>query len=246
MRTLNIQFIDTFGNVYINHPTCIIYLQGNRNLQKDNEVGEQVIFGIGGIRVLFVLFCQPELQNAAYRDIANAAGVALGTVAGVLKKLLQQGFIMDIEGKKKTLLRKQDLLEKWINAYAGKLRPKRLIGRYTTPREYLWRDVDIRDQKALWGCEVAANKLTNYLKPEILTIYTSRPVEQLVVNLKLRKDEKGIVELREQFWKFETHTITEDMVPPLLVYADLLATGDNRNIETAKIIYDEHLKRYFE
>ncbi|MBC3833208.1 hypothetical protein H8K33_16990 [Undibacterium amnicola] len=33
------------------------------------------------------------------------------------------------------------------------------------------------------------------------------------------------------------------MVPPLLVYADLMATGDARCIETAKMIYDEHVAR---
>jgi hypothetical protein len=36
-------------------------------------------------------------------------------------------------------------------------------------------------------------------------------------------------------WKYE------DLVHPILIYADLLATGNERNIETAKIIYDKHI-----
>ncbi len=246
MKDLNIQFMDTAGNAYINNPPLLIYVYGNRTTQPGNFDVEQNIFGLGGIRILFVLLCEPELQDAPYREIANAAGVALGTVAGVMKNLLQQGYIMDVEGKRKTLLRKKELLDKWTNVYATKLRPKRLIGRYTTQREYLWRDVDIRDENAFWGGEVAANKLTNYLKPEILTIYTRRPIDDLVLNLRLRKDENGVVELREQFWQLKVGAIKKETVPPLLIYADLLATGDNRNIETAKIIYDEHLKRYLE
>ncbi len=33
------------------------------------------------------------------------------------------------------------------------------------------------------------------------------------------------------------------LVPPLLIYADLMATGDARVIEAAEIIYDNYLTR---
>ena len=33
----------------------------------------------------------------------------------------------------------------------------------------------------------------------------------------------------------------EDLVHPILIYADLLATGNERNIETARMIYDQHI-----
>ncbi|MBW1728433.1 MAG: hypothetical protein JRJ62_12840, partial [Deltaproteobacteria bacterium] len=32
--------------------------------------------------------------------------------------------------------------------------------------------------------------------------------------------------------------------PPILVYADLLATGDHRNIEAAEIIYEKYIGRF--
>ncbi|MDP1676129.1 MAG: type IV toxin-antitoxin system AbiEi family antitoxin [Bacteroidota bacterium] len=246
MKERNVQFIDTAGNAYINQPPMLIYIHGNRTTHKEQLDVEQDIFGVAGVRILFVMLCQPELQDAPYRDIARAAGVALGTVAGLMKNLQQQGFVMDIEGKRKTLLRKKELFEKWVHAYAVKLRPKQLIGRYTTQREQLWQHYDIREENAMWGGEVAANKMTNYLKPEIVTIYARKPIDNLMVNLRLRRDEKGIVEIREQFWEFPITTIKKELVPELLIYADLLATGDNRNIVTAKIIYNEHLKRYFE
>ncbi|MGM0467157.1 MAG: type IV toxin-antitoxin system AbiEi family antitoxin [Acidobacteriota bacterium] len=34
-----------------------------------------------------------------------------------------------------------------------------------------------------------------------------------------------------------------NLVPPLLIYTDLMATGDARNIETASIIYEKELRR---
>jgi hypothetical protein len=33
------------------------------------------------------------------------------------------------------------------------------------------------------------------------------------------------------------------LVPPLLIYADLMATGDARAIEAAEIIYDKYIAR---
>jgi len=57
----------------------------------------------------------------------------------------------------------------------------------------------------------------------------------------------AVVELRKRFWNFpaESDPGRGDLVPPLLVYADLLATGDARCIETAKMIYENHIARLF-
>jgi hypothetical protein len=93
------------------------------------------------------------------------------------------------------------------------------------------------------GGETAAAKLTRYLKPAVQTIYLPKDTKaqaQLMKELRLIKDPAGEVELRAKFWRFESPEYP-DLVPPLLIYADLLATADDRNIETARMIYDEHL-----
>jgi len=51
------------------------------------------------------------------------------------------------------------------------------------------------------------------------------------------------IEILNAFWNFEYDWQYHDLVPPLLIYADLLATTDARNIETAKIIYDQEIIR---
>ncbi len=87
--------------------------------------------------------------------------------------------------------------------------------------------------------------MVRYLKPETVIIYTRKPVNDLVIKLKLRKDVRGNVELRERFWEFENNSPDKDIVPPLLVYADLLETAGIRDIEMANAIYDEYLQRQF-
>jgi hypothetical protein len=57
---------------------------------------------------------------------------------------------------------------------------------------------------------------------------------------------EGVLEVRKPFWGGAPHEAARpDTVPPALVYADLLATGDGRCIETAQLIYDKYLARLF-
>lgn len=243
MRDMHIQFIDTAGNAYINRPPLFIFMYGNKAMPLQDEETTTNLFGAAGVRVVFALLCKQNLEKGTYREIADTAGVALGTVAGVMKDLIRQNFLIELVDRGRTLVQKQDLADKWANAYVTKFRARKIIGRYTAPRDQFWRDTDLRTLNAYWGGEVAANKLTHYLKPEVITIYTHQPVDNLVMALKLRKDDKGAIELREQFWNFTTDTDKTATVPPLLVYADLLAIGDTRTLEAAEMI-NELLKRH--
>ncbi|MCJ7617255.1 MAG: type IV toxin-antitoxin system AbiEi family antitoxin, partial [Desulfobacterales bacterium] len=57
----------------------------------------------------------------------------------------------------------------------------------------------------------------------------------------LKKDPQGKIEIFQKFWNFDYPWDDKTLVPPLLIYADLIATADDRNIETARIIYDQYI-----
>ncbi len=245
MRQLHVQFIDTAGNAYIDAPPAFILIEGRKRQVQATEASEEGVLGRAGLRLVFALMCRRDLWNATYRDIAKAARVALGTAAGVIKDLTVQGYLVENAGGQRSLVRQKELLGKWTTAYAEKLRPKNIISRYKSSKPDLWREADIQLLDAQWGREVAANRLTHYLKPEVTTIYARKPINNLILELKLRQDRNGDIELRERFWDFENIEPDKTVVPPLLVYADLMATGDPRNIETAKMIYDDYLQNLF-
>lgn len=245
MRQLHVQFIDTAGNAYIDAPSIFILIEGRKRQVQADEASEEGVLGRAGLRLVFALMCRRDLCNATYRDIAKAARVALGTAAGVMKNLTAQGYLVETPGGERRLIRQKELLRKWTIAYAEKFRPKNVIGKYKATRAELWRETDVQRLNAQWGGEVAANRLTHYLKPEVTTIYARKPINDLVLGLKLRQDRNGDIEVRERFWDFETTDPDKTVVPPLLVYADLMATGDPRNIETAKMIYDDYLQNQF-
>ena len=99
---------------------------------------------------------------------------------------------------------------------------------------------------AQWGGEVAADKLTGYLKPETATLYV-RPekerknVTQLIATHRLRADPTGEIELLDTFWDFPVEPEHPEVVPALLVYADLVATQDPRNLDVARLVYDRKI-----
>ncbi|MEW6144582.1 MAG: type IV toxin-antitoxin system AbiEi family antitoxin [Thermodesulfobacteriota bacterium] len=206
-------------------------------------------FQPAGLKVVFALLCDRDLVNAPYRKIAKTADVALGTVGWVIRHLKEQGFLVEIKKeqrrKHRRLVDRKKLLDKWVEEYNEKLRPALTLGRYTAMQDYWWQNTDIRNYGALWGGEVAAAKLTGHLKPGAATIYAKQMPVQLLRDLQMRHDPKVNVEILRQFWddRFNPDNQNEHLgiAPLIIVYADLLATGDARNIETAGILYDREI-----
>ena len=243
LRADGMEFIDTVGNAFLNQPALYMFIKGNRppELLRDGQVKR--VFKTAGLRLIFALLCNPGLENRTFREIAAAAGVALGTVDWIIRELEELGFLLDMGKEGYRLIRKDLLLQRWVTAYPEQLRPRQMIGRYRGERDW-WRGKTLNPLKAQWGGEVAAARMTDYLNPQLLTIYTTaQELNPLLLENRLRKDAAGDVEILERFWKPFEKRPEEALVHPILVYADLLATGNQRNIETARMIYEQHLLR---
>lgn len=242
------QFVDVAGNAYLQQPGVLVWVTGRKPVAR--AVAPQLgrAFQPTGLQVLFALLCHPEWVNLPYRELAARAGVAHGTVGWVMPDLQQQGFVTDLNGKRGTrrLYDGERLLALWTDAYARQLRPRTLLGRYHVPTLDGWQDWPLDKHGAQWGGEPAAALLTRYLKPGELTLYADKLPGLLAAKYKFVKEaqagHKAVVDVRRRFWHFPEDGI-EPCVPPVLVYADLLATGDARCIETAKRLYDEHVVR---
>jgi hypothetical protein len=234
------EFIDTAGNAFINQPPLYIFVKGNKpDIVKAPP--PKRTFKPAGLKVIYTFLCNPGLENKTYREIAAETGVALGTVDWIMRELKELGFLLDMGKRGQRLIQKENLLQRWVTAYPEQLRPKLTLGRFRG--EYGWWQRKTLDPfKGQWGGEVAAAKLTQYLQPQIITIYTApQELDQLLIKNRLKRDQTGDVEILKRFWKPTEIWKYEDLVHPILIYADLLATGNERNIETAKMIYDQHI-----
>lgn len=237
-----IEFIDTAGNAFIDRYAVHIFVKGNKLREKPGRTAVKRIFKAAGLKMIYAFLCDPGLVEKTYRDIAAGAGVALGTVDRIMRELKELGFIIDLGKQGFRLVRKEDLLQRWVIAYPEQLRPKLVLERYKGEPGW-WKKKRLEPKLAQWGGEIAAERITQYLKPELITIYTDpKHLNRVLLENKLRKDEVGNVEVLERFWKQNANQ-PEETVPPLLIYADLLASGAQRNLEAAKLIYEKYLIR---
>ena len=242
LRGMDIQFLDMVGNVFFNDLPLYMFIRGNKPAEPRRAAPVNRAFRPAGLQVIFALLCNPGMENLPFREIARIAMVALGTVGWVMKDLKEMGHLVDMGQRGRRLTNKAHLLERWISAYPEQLRPKQTAGRFVVEDSDWWKKINIRAFQSYWGGEIAAAMLTQYLKPQTATIYVSGSPAPLIVQNKMKKHANGPIEVMATFWNFAvTQTRFGDLVPPLLIYADLLASGDPRNIETAQLIYDQAL-----
>lgn len=246
LREQGQQFADVAGNAYLEGPGLLVYVTGRKLQDKGTTPHAGKAHTLTGLKVMFALLCDPELANAPHRAIAGAAGVALGGIPAVLADLQQAGHLL-VLGRRRRLHAAKRLLDEWALAYARRLRGKTLQATYAVKDFDTWQQWQL-EAPAWWGGEPAANRLVDYLKPGVLTIYAEKlpPIFQAQHQMrKVRPMETDgrVLEWRKPFWGQMPAAALPGTVPPVLVYADLLATGDARCMETAKLVYDEHLAR---
>jgi hypothetical protein len=240
-RKLQLPFIDTAGNAYIKIPGLTIYVTGEPKppiLKAD--LPHYRAYTEVGMKVVFALLCDQRLADATYREIGRAAQVALGTIGPVIKDLENRGHLVQ-RGKQKTLVNKRELMENWVARYPDTLRPKFFLNRYQADQDRL-HTLDLKKKNAFWGAEVAAQRLTGYLQPERFTVYLRGEANPLLTQARMRLDPNGNTELLQAFWNLAEEPTHPDLVPPLLAYADLMATQDGRNLETARLLYEQYLE----
>ena len=246
-RKLNIGFLDTAGNAYLKAPGLLVFVAGEKpHGQIATALGTQGGGTATALRVVFAVLCQPALLNAPYRDIVDAAGVALGAVGWVFFDLQGRGYIA--AGKRKRdrrLIEPIRLFEEWVTNYPIKLRPKLNARRFKAQNPDWWQHADLV-KLGYWGGEVAGDRFTHDVKPHTFTIYikpeaTEGAFTRFVAAHRLRADPNGDIEILDAFWKLPADLNHPDVVPPILAYADLMATLDPRNIEAAKQIREHFI-----
>ncbi len=241
LREEHVQFVDLAGNAYINQPPLLLFIKGNRPEEQitagTTPTGRA--FQGAGLQIIFGLICNPQWAEVPYRDLALMVGLAHGTVGWVMADLANLGFIATLNNKRK-LIQREKLLQQWAEFYAQTARPRLLLGRFEAQGlEQWWKDVDPTKYNAVLGGEIAGARMTQNLHPATATFYAGKIDPTMLLDLRLRPNEKGNVEVLKRFWMFEDK---EGLAPEPLVYADLMATGEGRCMETGRLVYDQYFR----
>lgn len=241
LRTEGIAYLETNGNLYFKQDDLYLWLEEGRKEKRDNMIVGRA-FAKTGLKLLFHILIDPDLLKCTYRHIAERTGVPFGNINFILTDLKEQGFLLPLDKGTYTLTRKKELLHKWMQGYKDKLQPALKIGtfQFADARDYFnWEEIRLRPEEAWWGGQPAGAILTGYIKPEAFTLYTNQRRADLIKAYQLVPTRQGEIQVFQKFWHLDDPGIT---APPLLVYADLMNTGDRRCIETAEKIYHAQLQ----
>ncbi|MCL8008641.1 type IV toxin-antitoxin system AbiEi family antitoxin [Gelidibacter japonicus] len=249
LKAKKINYIDSFGNAYINLTHLKVYIE------KDNArpIGSEHsnVFTPTAGQVIFQLLKNPERINATQRQLSHISNVSLGSVSKCLQGLIDEGYVVKwSQDQKYQLVRKEELLDKWIILLNEKILPAHKIGTYKFSKSHAvrWNEQFINSD-VRWAGEPAAALLTNYLNPEKFSLFTNTRKHNITKDLRLLPDANGDINIYRPFWvddekigQPKNYMSHENVVHPLIIYAQLVYSGNNRNIETAQLLFNEYIQ----
>lgn len=237
MRTRGIWYVDEAGNAYLHGHELLIDVRGRREPKsmgprQHRKSGPANPFTPKRAQVVSVLLSKPALADAPLREIAETSGVSLGMAKDTMDALELIGYVEQL-GSRRRLIRRGALLDLWASAYpAGLGRANRLavvrgdVNRWSAPGGL---NVAISGEQAVPG---------SIRNPESLVLYIDshgekQPLRDLMLTSRWHSDPHGNIIIRELFWRNLDSLSKIGTAPPALVYADLLASNESRQIEIA-------------
>ena len=246
--SLGIQFMDTAGNAYLERPGITILITSRPKPEGLVIRPTSKSSSRRGLEITYVLLTHPTALHATLQYIADAAGAAVSTTKEVLDDLESLG-TLSVKGRKRRFTNIDKANKDWMALYASRLRPQLAATRFTTSRPTWWREFDFAEHGAFLGGEPAAELLTGTLKARDITIYIPNDRQgALIRQARLRADPNGEIELIEPFWPTNSQhmmpvpDLDQPVVDPLLICADLIRTGDDRNVEASWAVYEKFIR----
>jgi hypothetical protein len=242
LRLWGVAYIDSAGNGNIQTKKIFVFIDG---FKQNNLVPtkKDIVFTPAGLQTLYSLLITEDLINQSQRSIAELTGASLGSVNSTIRTLHYLGYLIKTTRNRIYWNNKTELIQKWASWYHERYQPMVFVGtfRFAKKDTYSnWRSLLVENDSTFWGGEPAGAILTDYFEPEVFTLYTNETTKDLIKNYQLLPDPSGNVKVYTLFWKISPIQ-SQKTTHPLLVYADLLSTGNSRCIEVASLIFDCYL-----
>lgn len=235
----NIPFCDTAGNIFLKTKNIYINIQTGKTNRGAIQTKTKA-FNKAGLKVIYQFLLNPDYLNKSYRFIGEKAKVTIATVGVVIKGLLQEKYIIQLKDKEYQFIDRKRLFEEWVKEYNRNLRPKLTQKRYRwLNKNQDWKSIKL-PKETYWGDTCGAELLTEYLIADRFEIYTGISFQEVSRSLKLIPDKMGDVVIKELFWKDVLEH--ENIVSPILIYADLMFEANPRYLETADKIYKDYVQ----
>ena len=231
-----INFVDRAGNCHLDlGGRYVAHVEGRKLTRSSDAPGGM---RAPGFRLIFALLVEPDLVNAPAREMARASGVSLGTASNVLRRLEHDRIVVRTKSKHH-LVRRDDLMERWIAGYAETLRPQLFVGRFHTPDkdppslEQRVAGVLGQEEAWAWGGATAAYRLTKHNRSDETVLHVEAAPSDLPKRLKALPHREGRLILLGVPGPLAFRGKAPHTVHPLLIYTELVLTGSDGAREAA-------------
>jgi hypothetical protein len=228
LRAQGTYYADAVGNAWFQHPELLVSVQGCPRPKASEPAVVSPALQVQVLRLLFQLVLAPALATYAVPHLAAHTQLPVAAVRRVLRHLTEQGLWQEDAPLGSSPLRLPNPAQYWAAHYAPVLR-RRLNAHCYSPRDPAdlarWHQ-RVLPAACLWSGEAAAHLLLDLpTAPTSLTLYSQLPRSQVVQQLDLVPNTQGPIEILNAFAPSSYFAPGEARcVPPLLVYADLLAS----------------------
>lgn len=247
-----LDFVDEAGNMTLRLPGKLyIHIRGSKPKRPPVEGSHGVLSPVG-LRLVFILLADKAAGSLTYRDLSDVSNLSLASVSRAMEALEQRGFVETRGRAKRLVRRKRELLELWVAGYAERLRPRLVVGRYRSPERDLLAVAqrfakEAKERKMQWTLTggLAAALLTGYYRGDDLTLFVDAWSAEQGNALRWMPSPDGPITVLQAFSSWTVlHALIHKELPvadPLLVYAELLARGRERELQAASMIRDRYL-----
>lgn len=245
-RVQGINYVDFAGNAFIRFGETLVDVRGRAPLRdpvqpKLTPGPKKSPFTTRRSQVLFALLAWPQTAHRPIQQIARYSGVSPGLVHDTIQILVERGFMTDTRSRE--ILRRDELIDLWASEYPSGL------GSYAHESKFYGDPHSLKtvgDITVHISGEAAVPELLRY---QTLTVYVSAFDKKLIAaNRWRRADGDANIFVRPQFWvrpPFDSAGMNDPTAkllnaPELLIYADLLASQEPRQVETAEEFRRHH------
>ena len=228
-------YADARGNVYVSAPGVRVDIRGQRPVEARGVRTATKSTNLLSTRRAQVIFCMlswPALVQVSVRGLAEAAGVSPAVAHTTRRALEREGYL---HPGATSIDRYDELLDRWATAFPLGLARDLTLGVFAgQPDPRAGTDAGIPFY--LSGESAAPN-----LRETSLTMYVREIEPRALAASRWRRPRDGeepSITIRRKFWTDPMESASDStrpasLAPPILVYADLLASRDARQREIA-------------
>jgi len=223
--------LDCSGNCCISRNLLFINISGQKKIINSED---KAPFVESELKLIFYLLSSDGNLQKTYRQMNSETGLSLGTISKCFDKLVKDGSLVKA-GHKRILFDKRKLTETWQLEYNQTMKRKLFVQSYSfinAEAKNKWHELQL-PEGMYWGGEGGAYLLDGYLKPEKFITYSDIPANSILKTGSFIPAENGELRVYRKFWN---GTDGGTIAPKLLIYADLMGSGDSRCLEAAKRI----------